>query len=127
MYRDKDRYYYEPISQTNTFKVIYDGEDSEIVGGWRKEYVIFKKRAFRLKTKKEVKNERQWRNIEKKYDGTLSAIPDIIPEPKTDPSKIIIEKGININFWKEEKRNILRVASDINEKQTGPLLLSENG
>jgi len=117
--RDKFRYYYEPISQETGFKVTYDGEKSEVIpGGWVKDFVVVRKRLFRLKSRKDVKNELQWNNIAKK------AVVKII---EIDPIKVTLEKK-NKNEWiQEESKNIDRVASANNEQKTGPLLLPENG
>jgi hypothetical protein len=125
--RDKGRYYYEPISQTNTMKCIYDGEDSEIVGGWRREYIVFKKKAFKLKTRQQLKDERRLDNIIYRLKVGHKILTDKLA--KTDIIPMIEAKNVNDDFLVQERKNIERVvaAKDSVGNRVNPLVLPGDG
>lgn len=114
-------YYYLPMNQYIAWKVTKN-EDSKAVNKEEIEYKV-NYELFRLngKSRKDVKNELQCRNLLKKLGTDLDKCITKI-EPKEE-----IKITNDYNFVKEEKQNIRRVALETNEKTTGPLHSKENG
>jgi hypothetical protein len=126
--RDKGRYYYEPISQLVGYKVTYDGEKSEAIpDGWVKEYMTFPKRAFKLKTRQQLKDERRLDNIIYRLKVGQKVLTDKLA--KIDIVPMIEAKNVNDDFLVQERKNIERVvaAKDSVGNRVNPLVLPGDG